>query len=525
MGRNGRTLGGRDESPRGRTLGVPVAAVALTLIIAGPAPGASPPGAISPGERPSGASASGAISHASSEAAPHARSGPAWRPPWDFGPELGPDPISEPPSRLLSEGLSTQPPSPRPEATWSGQVGVDAGSVWSAKDGWLGSLHTRGSLTLRDQGAWKIEVLGSFRVREGDAGTGGNGGPSWKDLAVEEGHQGLSSFRVSRTYDRVGSLRAGRYAPEAVPSIGQIDAVEAELRPSDALRAGVLVGLRPRPDRDVSSERPVAATYVGTEFRAREALRYSGTLGLIVTGYDGRPDRLACLVSQRADVGTGLTLHAGTELDLNGAVDGGRADGVQLSAQRVEAVTPICRLLTLRAGFDHRKAPDTREERDANPSASEERYREGSLRRWVGGSHALPWSLRLDEEISLRDEVGSEERIEDWQVSLQRTGIPGLPGASVGVSLRSIEGLDSGRVGCRVSGDFRLLESRLSLRPSVGLEMGDAGGEREGARMRDLSLQARWSVREGLQVFASASHAFDASEVRPVVELGVEWWF
>jgi hypothetical protein len=314
--------------------------------------------------------------------------------------------------------------------------------------------------------------------------------------------------------------------PGELSSLGRVDACHAELRAGPALRAGMIVGLRPDPaTADVSVERPVAATYVSTTVGKPGVLRVAGNLGLLTTVYEGRPDRLACVLSQTTHVGTGLQLRSATEVDLPTEARATRVSGVQLTGIRVEARTPLTSFLCLRAGLDHHKHPDTREHRAAAGPGDDALFREGSWRRWVGCSHDLPGRLRLDEELSLDTRPSGGEMERRWAISLTRTGLPCLPTARIQASFRSVDGLSPGRMEGRIGGELTFFRDRLMFQPSVGLARSSTEAGPGRVEVTSVALRASWRPDTSCSVEASGGWVLGGRTDVPVFQIGLRCTF
>jgi hypothetical protein len=380
-------------------------------------------------------------------------------------------------------------------------------------------IQTSGQLETADSNPWQVEWSGNLDLEEV---------PSLQGRAdeVELPGSSVSRVSVSREVEGLGGFRAGRYTPEELPAVGPLDACQGELQLGRAVRAGVILGLRPDADAtDPSAERPLSAAYVSTRLGSG-TVSYSGTLGLVGTVYDGKLDRTACLVSQSARLGPKLTLQSCSEIDVQSPESGGDSSPLELTRIRLQAVSPVTRSLTLRAGIGRQSVPETLETRDRQDSTGDPLPGQGTWQHWIGSSQRLPWNLTTEEEVSfLAGAASTDMAIESWQVSVTRMGIPGLPLGRIRLQLSGMDNEELDSFAGRVAGEFPLLDGQLSLRPSVGLGLADAPDEPRDVKLRDVALFVQLRAGTRVAVFGSAFHHFADAEDRPVFEFGVRCTF
>src|SRR5262249_12316810 len=154
-----------------------------------------------------------------------------------------------------------------------------------------------------------------------------------------------------------------------------------------------------RIDLDISGKEPMASAYVTAHAGMQRDLFYSGTLGVLGSIFEGKPDRCAILLDQRADFGPKLSFFSTSEVDFDIGAQETSTAPVHLTRADLFAVSPITTFLTLRAGFDHYERPDTAAERDLLHFEDDRFFDRGYWRYWVGSSQLFPWEVRFDEEV------------------------------------------------------------------------------------------------------------------------------
>lgn len=420
------------------------------------------------------------------------------------------------------------PRQPGPEGDAESPHGSGKRSAWlrerqEFRYGALGQVRTRfqtgGRLETDDSDPWQVEWSGSFALEDIPALPG-------QADEVELPGSAVRRVAVSRELDGIGGFRAGRYTPSELPAVGPLDACQGELHLGRALRAGVILGLRPDADAmDPSSERPVSAAYVATRLGSR-TVSYAGTLGLVGTVYDGKLDRTACLVSQSARLGPKLTLQSSSEIDVRGPESETDSGPLELTQVSLQAVSPVTESLTLRAGVGRQGVPETLETRDRQDSGGGPSTPKGAWQHWIGSSQRLPWNLTVEEEaFFLHGAAGTDTALDSWRVCLTRRGIPGLPLGRLRLQLSGTDDRELDGFAGRVVGELPLLGGQLSLRPSLGLRLVDLAEGPHRVEATDLSLLVQWRVGARLAISGSASHPFADAGERPVLEVGVHCSF
>ena len=383
-------------------------------------------------------------------------------------------------------------------------------------DGSLTRFGSDGSLDRMAGTPWALEWSGDLSYRTGSA---------W-DGSRDEDTPRLDVFRLSlyRKFEDGGFLRLGRFVPAELPGVGYLDGAQAEVAAAPGLRLGGIVGLKPgRLDLDPSIREPTAVAYATVEEGTRQKLYYTGTLGILGSLFDGKPDRVAILLDQRADLGPKLSLYSTSAVDL----DAGGAEfrsGPRLSRIDLYGVSPLTSFLTLRAGFDHYERPDTAAERDLLPFADERFFDRGYWRYWVGGTQYLPLQLQLDEEVAFIDAPG-EDFTPRWRATLTRTGLPSLPQGQVSVTLYNLDGAGAEGYGGLLSAYIPFRDGRCSLRPALGFRYLDTDQTSEHFQITDLSLHGDFWISKTWSVYAGITQSFGDSIDLTLVELGVDFRF
>ena len=297
-------------------------------------------------------------------------------------------------------------------------------------------LGSDGSLERIDGTPWTLDWSGDLSYRDGRAFS--------RSRDYREPRLDVYRLSLRRKFDDGGFLRLGRFLPPELPGAGYIDGVQKEQVLSRNFRFGLLAGLKPtRFELDISAKEPTGVVYGTAEAGKPQDLYYSGTLGVLGSAYEGKFDRFALLLDQRADITSRVSVFSAAELDT-GAGAGVREvrDGASLSHIDAYALATVTSFLTLRAGLDHYERPPTRVEVDLLPSIAGEEDRffdRGYWRYFVGGTESLPWRLRLDEEIAFIDAPG-EDYTPRWRVSLTRRGLPLFEDGSVTMTAYNLDG-------------------------------------------------------------------------------------
>jgi hypothetical protein len=411
-----------------------------------------------------------------------------------------------------------QPPAPEPPAASSGRCSlqqvVPAGQD-PPREACGAYLFADETITSGGEAPWSFTWSGQFSCD----------GPDFLHTALEgEGNiSALGNVAFSRTFEGGGLFRAGRYTPPEIPAAGQLDGLQGELALSRHIRAGVIAGFKPdRRDLELSQSEPVSAAYLAARAGSAEVLQYSGCLGFLGTLHEGDPDRLALLLSQSVSVGPWLNLWSSTEVDVAVSSPDSSDGELCLTAASMSASMPVGSILTLRAGLDHRKRPDTGAERALVGSGDDPAFDEATFRRWVGFSRPLPFDLSLDVEFSLFDGPGLEETSEGWTVSLARAGIPGLPGSRLGASANGLEGFEKASLAARVWMDLALPGRTVFLRPGVGFHYLQEVPRGDGLELTDFSLNVEWRASERVSFLASSYQVLGDSIDQPLLTVTMQ---
>lgn len=307
-----------------------------------------------------------------------------------------------------------------------------------------------------------------------------------------------------------------------VGGVGQLDGVQGELAVGEPFRFGLVAGFRPdRRDRMPSVDEPLGLAYFGAELGERAGLHYKGTLGVLGTMFQGKPDRFAYLLEQRVALGSRVSLHLDSELDID-VTASDPLGFLRFTRTSFQTVTPVSSSLTVRAGFDQRRRPDTHAERDLLPSENDRLFEKASRRYWLGGSYRLPWNFRVQGELSYAGGPGEEDLNERWRVSLSRAGFASFHDVRVQAQVYNLHGSEPGYGGA-LSADVPLFERKLSLRPSVGFRFLEPDREAAPFRMADCALHASWRTGSSHRLHLGVYYSFADSSERALIDLGMQW--
>ena len=360
---------------------------------------------------------------------------------------------------------------------------------------------------------WAVDWSGDFSLREGDA---------WSGTGLDRPDFELYRLSLYRRYDDGGFLRAGRFLPQELPSVGYVDGIQREVGLSEHFRLGGIAGLKPdRRDLDPSAKEPMAVAYGTVEGGKRGGLYAAGTAGILASMYEGKFDRLAVLLDGRADLGPKLSLYTTNEIDLDtGSAE--HREGVRVTHTDLQAISPVASFLTLRAGVDHFERPDTRAERDLLPTGDPRYFDRGYWRYWLGATEYLPWKIRLDEEIALMDAPG-EDLTPRWRLAATRTGLPGLSAGQLTLTVYNLDGAGAEGYGGQLSAFLPFLDGRLSVRPAAGFRFLETDATSESFELADLSLHTDWWISKAWSVYAGVTGTFGDSVDRVLIDIGVDF--
>lgn len=336
----------------------------------------------------------------------------------------------------------------------------------------------------------------------------------------------LSKVFVYRDFNERGFVRAGRYEPNEFSTVGQIDGFQGEMHLGHVVRTGVIAGVLPRSESDTSDEESLAVAYVGTEVGDPNQLHYSGTVGFMGTTYDGDSDRLAVLVEQKARLSPHLELSSSSAVDIAPVSESG--DDLRLTTLNLEAESSVTSFLTLRAGVEHSKRPDSRAERALRGAeASDSESLDGTWSHWLGGTQTLPWNLELEGDIAFKDSLEEGGQTESWQVGLARRGLPALPEAKMSLEFFTHDYGDDRTYASTVSGTLPLYHQEVVIEPSFTFDvLGETKNEPH-LSATDLALHAVWRPVPQLTVFAGTTYSFrEEDDGEPIdVEVGMQFYW
>ena len=375
-------------------------------------------------------------------------------------------------------------------------------------------LRSSGSMERIEGTLWSLSWSGDLRYRTGDAY---QNHPDYQEV-----HPDFYQLMFQRPIEDGGFLRFGRFVPVELPGIGYVDGVQGETRRSEGLRFGAVAGLKPdRVNLDASADEPLIAAYTTVEAGRRDGPYYSGTVGLLNSYYQGKSDRLALLLDQRAGIGPGLTLYSTAAVDLSAGAAQTR-DGVRLTQLDVFAESRLSSFLGLRAGVDHWERPDIQAERDLLAFEDERFFDDGYWRYWAGSYQNLPWSLQLYEEVSLidADNTGNSTR---YQVRLTRTGLFDMRNASATITVYSLAGNDTDGYGCRASGYFPFSNGKLIVQPAAGFRTVQTGAQAENLSLTYLSLYLDGRLSKTWTLFGGVNYSSGDGVDSTFLEVGLRY--
>ena len=375
-------------------------------------------------------------------------------------------------------------------------------------------LGSSGSLDRIEGSPWSFEWSGDLAYRAGDAHR------YHPDYQAPRLDLYLASFQCP--LGEGGFFRFGRFLPRELPGIGYVDGVHGQVRRSDHWRLGVVAGFKPdRDNLDPSVDEPLAAAYATFEAGSRDGRYYTATAGLVSSLYKGQADRLALLIDQRAGVGSAFTLYSTAEVDFDvgGAETRG---GANLTRLDVSAVSRLSSAVTVRAGVDHWERPDNQAQRELLVIEDDRLFDRGYWRYWVGSDQALPWNLRLSENISFIDspEYDYDPR---WRVGLTRTGLLSWPDASATMTVYNLDAQGLQGYGGRLSAYLPLLKRKLFAQPIAGFRMLDAEPQSQDFTLSYLSLRLNGRLSSNWILFAGFTHTYGDSADATLLDLGLRY--
>ena len=356
-------------------------------------------------------------------------------------------------------------------------------------------LGSSGSLERIEGSPWGFEWSGDVSYRDGDAY---RSNPDYQDPRLD-----LYMASFQRPIDGDGFLRFGRFLPRELPGIGYVDGIQEQISQSENVRIGAIAGFKPnRRDLAFSADEPLFAPYATFESGQRGKEYYLATVGLLASLYEGKADRLALLLDQRADLNPQLSIYSTAQVDFDvGAAE--TRTGTHLTRLDTFAVYKLSPGLSFRAGLDHWERPDNQAERDLLAFEDDRFFDRGYWRYWVGSDQGLPWRLRLSEEISIIDSATADYD-PYWRLGLTRMDLFGWQGASATATIYNLPAENVDGYGGRLSAYLPLLQHKLYVQPIVGFQFAEVQPQ---ARQFDLNylslrldgrLSANWSLFGGI---------------------------
>lgn len=394
---------------------------------------------------------------------------------------------------------------------------IDADSL---RDYSVTHLRTSGSWLRLGGSPWALEWSGGVSYRDGNALE------NVRDY--EKARFEVLRFALTRQFEDKSFVRLGRFVPRELAAIGYVDGMQGEKTVTNYLRVGAVAGLKPHRTRlDPSADEPSVMPYVTFEVKESAEFYYSGTTGVLGSFYKGEPDRLAFLWDQTMRLGD-LSLGSSSEVDFDIGGAEIRDSGARLTRWDLYLSYPLAAFFRARAGLDRYERVDTAAERDIVDlddagDFDDDFFDRGYWRYWVGGSHPLPWRLRLSEEVSLTDSDSDSSQIR-WRVSLTRTGLPLLPAGSVTLTGYNLESSTADGYGLRLSSHLPFAKHRLSIQPSLTARfMEDDGGGSEDFELTDFYVRANYALTQAWSVFVGVSHSFGSDVERYFLDAGLTY--
>jgi hypothetical protein len=317
----------------------------------------------------------------------------------------------------------------------------------------------------------------------------GRGGDAFADSVLEGVRLDVYEFALSRRLGEDGLLRLGRFVPAALPEAGYFDGALFEQRLSPHLRAGAIAGLLPTIDElRPSVDAPAAVLYGTLDLGDRKANRFTGSVGVLGALFEGDTDRFAVLVDTFTRVGIfDLSADAVVDFDVGAQQF---TSGTRLTETNVDATFRVASGTTLRGGTDYYENLDNAWSRAGQPYVDPLVFEGSGWRSYAGVTQALPARLTLDLQFTWIN-AGDTGDTTNWNATLTKYGVFGSDVASVSLSVYSLEGLDVGGLGGRLSGYLPL--GRLTLQGGVGFTAFDPEVATE-FDVTDVNFLASWTL-------------------------------
>lgn len=375
-------------------------------------------------------------------------------------------------------------------------------------------VGSSGSLDRIEGSPWGFEWSGDLAYRDGDAY---RSHPDYQDPRL---NLYLASFQ--RPIDGEGFLRFGRFLPRELPGIGYVDGVQGQFRQTDHLRIGAITGFKPdRADLGASVDEPLAASYATFEAGDRGKKYYMGTAGFLASLYEGKADRLALLLDQRADLNPQLAVYSTAELSFDvGAAE--TRTGTRLTRLDTFAVYKLAPSVSLRAGLDHWERLDNQAERDLLSFEDDRFFDSGYWRYWVGSDQGIPWNLRLSEEVSYIDSATADYD-PYWRLGLTRMGLFSWEDASATVTIYNLPAKEVDGYGGRISAYLPLLERKLSIQPIVGFQTLELAPQSADFSLTYLGLRVNGRLSANWTLFGGFTQTTGDSVDSTLLDFGLRY--
>lgn len=376
-------------------------------------------------------------------------------------------------------------------------------------------IRTRGKWDRIDGTPWSLDWSADIHYRGGRALAGTSG---YEELRLE-----LYSLSLSRRFDDRSTIRIGRFIPQALPSIGYLDGVVAEKVIDDEWRVGAAAGLKPRRGRlQFSIKEPTVTPYVSYAKGQPGIDYYTATAGLLTSGFEGKLDRIAVLVDQRADLGR-WNIYSSSEIDFDSGAGDTRTfiEVTRLNVNASYREGPY----TWRGGVDRYELTDSDAERDDVPQLvldEEEYFEQGYWRGWLGASQRLSESYEVDQEVSFTDSDRGSDAVR-YALGLTRRGLPGLPSATARVQIYNLEGADLQGYGGRLSAFLPCMNGELALQPSLSFRVAEFDLDTEDFFFADVALRGHWIPSRTWSLSSGISYGFTDDDGRLLIDVALTY--
>lgn len=380
----------------------------------------------------------------------------------------------------------------------------------------LSRMGTAGSVERIGGTPWAVDWNANLSYRTGDGLS--------NSRYYQEPRLDLRQLSLFRKFDGGSFVRAGRFLPLELPSVGYLDGGQAEVVLNKHVRLGGMAGWKPdRYDLDFTTDEPTAVAYGTVQAGEMQRLYYSGTLGVLGSAYQGNFDRLAVLLDQAATLGKHLNLYSSSEVDFDAGGTRER-NGASLTRLNLHANAPVNKTLSFRAGVDHYQQPDTAAERAiySPPTIPLQPLDDGYWRYSVGGAQRIPGNLTFDEEVSFL-EGANYDMTPLWRMGITRRGFFDLKNSSLSMTVYNIESSYLQGYGVRLYGYFPMMQSRLSFQPSVGFRTADENDGVDTLDLSDVSLMVDWLISKKWSANVQVSESFGTSVQALYIDSGLTY--